>query len=159
MPKSPLSVLIALGKGGPKSRNPEGMTSTSETEPDQGGDMSDSMDESESPDESMGEDENCITLPAGFKLPSGDKNGVVTTTLRGRVVGNKLYPEEIGGMSVKGEANETMDDEMAENPEEQANEADAGTEMQPDEAKMAMAYKKKKGDEMAAKRAFSGGGY
>ena len=153
--KSKLDLLIAVGK--PKSRGPDGMTSTSIAEPDQGDGMAPGgnvVEEEEVVEEPM---EGGIALPAGFKAPDGIEDGqLFSTTVSGKKMGQMFYPETLGDMPLTpvGEAEETMADEMMESEETQEEEDEAGTEMHPELAKMAKMFKKKKADDMAAKNAF-----
>lgn len=96
MPKSPLDLLIAVGKSG-KSKAPP-----TEEAPE--------MLEEESVEESVDMplpemhaepdgDENSITLPPGFKPPDGSEDGKpFTTTVRGLIRDGRFYPESIGDM-------------------------------------------------------------
>ncbi len=156
--KSPLDLLIAIGKSGPKSSNPEGVMGDSTTAPDQA-EGSETMGEPamEGMDDSSSEPmPNSLMLPKGFKLPDGVEDGAeFTTTIRAKKMGDHLMVSAVGDMPMDGsEESETSEDEQAESPEEQAQEAESGTEMQPDEAKMAMAYKKKKADSDMARNVF-----
>lgn len=122
--KKSLDLLLAVGKSGPK---PEpGMDEMAEEPaPDL------AMAEPVPPAEPM-ESENCITLPPGFKAPDGSEDGKpFTTTVRGKIMDGKFYPESIGDMPLDGVA------APAEEP-------------MPEEGSYAM----KKADENAAKSAF-----
>lgn len=153
MAKKSLDLLIALG--GPKSKNANGMTDASMSAPDQsgnalapGGDMvEDEVFEEEMVVEPEGG--NFLVLPPGFKIGEGEQDGVVTTTIRGRVVGDKLYPEEIGGMPVDSAAPEAAPEPTE--PEQPEPMAEAGTEQ--DSPELAD-YKRKKSDEQKARAAF-----
>ncbi len=157
--KSPLDLLIAIGKGGPKSANPEGAMGDSTTAPDQAQGSEDmgappmmgGMD-----DESSEPMPNSIMLPDGFKLPDGVEDGAeFTTTVRGKKMGDHLMISSIGDMPLEGsdEGSETADDESAESPDEQQQEADSGTEQDMD-AMASANYKKKKADSDAARSVF-----
>ena len=153
--KSPLDLLIAIGKGSPKSANPEGVMGDSTTAPDQGESGMDMGAPVPMVEEEVSEPmPNSIILPKGFKLPDGVEDGAeFTTTVRGKKMGDHLMVEAIGDMPLDGEASETMEDETAESPDEQETEASEGTEQDLD-AMMAENYKKKKADSEKARNVF-----
>lgn len=144
MPRKPnLDLLIAVG--GPKSRNPNGMTSNSVTSPDQGPDEEELESEEhemmESPEEEAAEHQNCVILPPGFKPPEGTESGAsFATTVRGYIEGDKFYVEAIGDMPVEQKA-----------PEEVEVEEEGVVEVSP--------YQKRKAEETEARNVFSKGGY
>ncbi len=152
MAKKSFDLMLAVGKNGPKSKNMSGVTDSSISAPDQSGDamapgggIDDMVDEPMNPEPPEGgttnSEENCITLPPGFKAPDGSEDGKpFTTTVRGKIMDGKFYPESIGDMPLDGkQAAPPADEEM---PEQ-----DAGMNE----------YAQKKADEGAAKSVFQPG--
>lgn len=111
-------------------------------------------------EEAMMEEEtprtSSITLPKGFRLPEGAKEGEpFTTTIRGVARNGQLEIQALGDMPMHSETKET--------PEEEESESSMEEEMEPTEgpqpevlAAETERYKRKKADEMAAKKAFQG---
>lgn len=106
--------------------------------------------------ENEGTENQMVNLPEGFRLPEGAKEGEpFTTTIRGVARNGKFEIQALGDMPMHSEATETPEEEGSESEQEQANEA---TEEPHSEVFMAESakYKKKKADEMSAKKAFQG---
>lgn len=113
--KSGLSILLALGK------KPEPKDDGDVMPPEEA--SSEAMPEGEDMP-MMDEPEASITLPKGFKLPPGAKEGeTFTTTVRGVVDGDRFIVEAIGDMPLDG-----GEEELQEAPEEQ------GAEPSPEDA-------------------------
>lgn len=159
--KSGLALLIGMK---PQSRNGEGVTGPSMTEPDQGGMEEETIVEEEVVEKPERE-EPSIALPPGFRPPDGvEEDQDFDTTCRACVRGDRLYFKKVGDMPVTPEGqeeeleeeDETMVDEMAESEDQQAAEAAAGTEMHPEAARVAT-MKKRRAEEQKARNVFRGG--
>lgn len=148
--KSGLSIMLAVGK-----KKDEPSYESDEAAPG-GNDESEMMGESEPMGEPTEEAaESCLMIPKGFKVPSGSRDGEpFTTTVRGKIVDGKLMVEALGDVPMHSEQGETMEEEMSESPEEQAMEPEEESPMYQQEAKM---MKKKRDDEMAARKVFQPG--
>ena len=106
--------------------------------------------------ETEGAENQMITLPKGFRLPEGAKEGEpFTTTIRGVSRNGQFEIQALGDMPMHSETTETPEEEASESPEEQANEPmeEPHSEIFKAEAEK---YKKKKADEEAATKAFRG---
>lgn len=139
--KSSLSLLIGVS---PKSRNQEGMTTDSETAPDQGGMEEEMVEEEvvEKPERS----EPSIQLPPGFKTPDGvEEDQDFDTTCRVCVRGDRLYFKKVGDMAVT--------------PEGQQEEVEEDKETEVDESEMVedTGYGARRAEESAARKTFQGG--
>lgn len=142
---------LLLGMAGPKSKNPNGVEDASITAPDQSGDMlapgGEMEDEMTETMEAMAPPSpNSILLPPGFKPPDGAEEEFMTT-IRGKVMGDRLEIVALGDMPLDGPAVE----EVAPLPEEEVVEQEEVMEMEPESD-----YAKKRSEERAAKKAFQG---
>ncbi len=95
-----------------------------------------------------------IDLPKGFRAPSGVVEGEpFSTTVRGKIVGGQFQVEAIGDMPMSGKAEVA---EMPPQPQEEE-EPQAQPQMNSPEAMEGAALQKRKGEEMAARKAFQPG--
>ena len=158
--------MIAMGKPKSGTSSGSGMSTTSESSPDQSSDgqsmMADDDEKEEgdedSPADSMEEDEDLLCLPQGFNIPS---DGKVHTTVMGTVVEqdgkNYLKVQTVGDMPIHGGESSV---EGGQDEDENAEQSTVPSDEQPDQssspdlANVRAAYTKRKKDEMAATKAF-----
>lgn len=140
MAKSPLALLQALTGGAKSAEAPPEEMSETETE----------IPMAEEATEKVSESPSSLMLPKGFKAAT-DKDGIVTTTIRGKINGDHLDVIAIGDMPMDGRP--TVE-EAAPAPEEEVVNETTTEEPDPEEAKMAMSAKRKRDESMKAKKAF-----